>query len=341
MSTIKIGLFGGSFDPIHKGHLELAKAILKDGCNEVWFLPCKASPLKERVLSDFKHRVNMIQCAISPFKKMKVCTIENDLPVPSYTITTLKELKKKYNYEFIFYIGNDQAKQLHHWKDIDECMKLVEFRVFKRGEEMIECVYPLKRVVFQPVDISSTKVRQGAFYDVCKPVRNYIWANRLYLDEFVRNQVDEKRYNHSISVANVCKELAKAHHLNEEDAYVIGLLHDVCKKWSYEKSEAWMKCFECENINEPVAIWHGYLVDHYLKRMFKIKEKYILNAVHHHVKGDSHNPYAQIVYIADKCEPLRGYDATYELALAKKNLKEAVEMVMLEQKAYLNKEKNT
>ena len=71
MSTLKIGLLGGSFDPIHKGHLELAKSILKDGCSEVWFLPCLSSPLKDRKLTDFHDRVKMIQLAIAPFKKMK------------------------------------------------------------------------------------------------------------------------------------------------------------------------------------------------------------------------------------------------------------------------------
>ena len=338
MSTLKIGLLGGSFDPIHKGHLELAKAILKDGCQEVWFLPCQASPLKERSLSSFEHRTNMIEWAIAPFKKMKVCTIERDLPVPSYTVTTLRELKRKYQADFIFYIGNDQAKQLDKWKDIDDCMKLAEFRVFKRDSNDVECAYDLKCVEFKQIDISSTKVRQGAFYDVPKSVRRYIWENRLYVDEFVRNQVDEKRYNHSVSVAGVCRELAFVHHLNDDDAYLIGMLHDVCKKWAYEKSEAWMKCFESENIHEPKAIWHGYLVDHYLRRLFNVREKHILNAVHHHVKGDSHNPYAQIVYIADKCEPLRGYDASVELNLARVNLKEAVDYIMKIQKAYIAKE---
>ena len=127
MSTLRIGLLGGSFDPIHKGHLELAKAILKNGCHEVWFIPCQSSPLKQRTLSSFEDRVNMIKWAIKPFKKMKVCTIEKDLPVPSYTVNTLRELTKKYDHEFIFYIGYDQANQLHKWKDIDECVKMAEF----------------------------------------------------------------------------------------------------------------------------------------------------------------------------------------------------------------------
>ena len=65
MSTLRIGLLGGSFDPIHKGHLELAKAILKNGCHEVWLLPCQSSPLKERGLSNFEDRVNMIMSLFS------------------------------------------------------------------------------------------------------------------------------------------------------------------------------------------------------------------------------------------------------------------------------------
>ena len=62
-------------------------------------------------------------------------------------------------------------------------MKMAEFRVIKRGEEY-SCIYDLKEVEFTAMDISSTKVRQGAFYDVVSSVRNYIWDHRLYLKEF-------------------------------------------------------------------------------------------------------------------------------------------------------------
>ncbi len=339
MSAVRIGLLGGSFDPIHKGHLALAKAILKDGCSQVWLIPCMISPFKHEKPTSFEDRVAMIKRAIAPFKKMKVCTIEKELPMPSYTIHTLQKLKEKYDHEFIFYIGNDQAQLLDKWKDIEECMKLAEFRVFKRDSEMIECPYDLKEVPFERIDISSTKVREGAFQDVSESVRNYIWEHRLYLHEFAQHSMNEKRYRHSVSVANVCKELASAHHLNEEDAYVIGLLHDICKCWDDEKSERFMKVYEKDHLDEPKAIWHGYLADHYLKRVFKIKEKHILKAVHHHVKGDCDDPYAQIVYIADKCEPLRGYDSSYELNLAKRNLKEAVYYVKQVQSEYIKKEK--
>ena len=336
MSTLRIGLLGGSFDPIHKGHLELAKAILKNGCHEVWFIPCQSSPLKERGLSNFEDRVNMIKWAIKPFKKMKVCEIEKELPVPSYTVNTLRELKKKYDHEFIFYIGYDQANQLHKWKDIDECMKMAEFRVIKRGEEY-SCIYDLKEVEFKAMDISSTKVRQGAFYDVPSSVRNYIWDHRLYLKEFVKASVDEKRYNHSLCVADVCVELARVHKLNVEDAYVIGILHDVCKKWSYEKMEAWMKCYESKNLDKIHLIWHAFVADHYLKHKFKIKETHILHAINNHGIGDSSNPYAQIAFIADKCEPSRGYDASREMNAARKDLSLAMKIVHQTQDEYIKR----
>lgn len=339
MSVVRIGLLGGSFDPIHLGHLALAKAILKDGCSQVWFVPCRLSPFKQEKPTSFEDRTAMIRRAIAPYKKMKVCTIEKELPIPSYTIHTLQKLKQRFDYEFVFYIGNDQAKLLDKWKDIEECMKLAEFRVFKRDSEVIECPYDLREVPFQRIDISSTRVRAGAFQDVSESVRNYIWEHRLYLHEFARHSMNEKRYLHSVSVANVCKELASVHHLNEEDAYVIGLLHDICKCWDVEKSERFMQVYEKDHLDEPKAIWHGYLADHYLKRVFKIREKHILQAVHHHVKGDCDDPYAQIVYIADKCEPLRGYDASYELNLAKRNLDAAVSYVKQIQSEYIKKEK--
>lgn len=334
-----IGLLGGSFDPIHKAHLAMAKAILKDGCSEVWLLPCVSSPLKDRKLTSFKIREEMIQAAIKPYRKMKVCSIEKDLPSPSYTVQTLKALKKRYpTYQFVFYIGNDQAKQLLAWKDIETCLELCEFRCFKRDEETIESPFPLHCVNFKPMDISSTKVRQGHFFDTVKPVRNLIWKYGCYLEEFTRAQMSEKRFNHSLSVANLSKEIANAHGLDEDEAYRAGLLHDICKQWSKEKSEAWMQCYEKSHIEEPVAIWHGYLCDHFLKRYFPIS-KTIAQAVHYHVIGKSENPIANIVYMADKLDPLRDYDSSAEIALAKMNIKKAKEVVYQQQQAYIKKEK--
>ena len=339
-SVKRIGLLGGSFDPIHKGHLQLAKAILKEGCDEVWLLPCVVSPLKENKLSNFDLRVKMIQAAIRPFKKMKVCTIEKQLPLPSYTYNTLQVLKKKMpQIQFIFYIGNDQAKQLDQWYRIEDCLKLCEFRIFRRDEAEIQCPYHLKTVNLPLIPISSTQVRKGRIQDVPKSVAHIIWEEGLYLEELPAASMSEKRYLHSLSVAQTSKEIASAHHLDEKKAYRAGLLHDLCKQMPQEAMEAWMKLREPMHLHEPKAIWHGYIVDHMLKRKFVIRDKDLLCAVHHHVAGESKNAYAMIVFIADKCNPLRNYDISRQLSLAKSNLKKAREVVSEEQKNYL-KERN-
>lgn len=340
MQSIKtVGLLGGSFDPIHKGHLELGKKILKDGCDEVWYIPCQASPLKERKISDFDLRVKMIRAAIRPFKKMVCNEVERNLPVPSYTINTLRILKKRYpDYQFRFYIGNDQAKQLHRWNDIEKCFELAEFRVFKRGDETVTCQYNLESMNNDLLPYSSTEIRKGRMQDVPKAALHVLWKHRMYLDTVLAHAMSEKRYNHSVSVAKLSKQLASAHGLDEDIAYTAGLMHDICKEWPYEKSEAWMKCYESKYLDEPSAIWHGYLADHALKKLFPVTEKKILQAVHHHVKGECKDPYAMIVYMADKLDPSRDYDSSKTIKLAMKDLNAGYQQVRFDQYQYLKKE---
>ena len=131
---MKIGLLGGTFDPIHNGHLAIAKTALKRlGLDQVWFIPSLKTPLKDRELTPFELRVIMMEKALRPYRKMKLCLIEKDLPTPSYTITTVKTLKKQYpEYDFVWIIGDDQYANLDQWKAVDELRRLVQFAVFSR-----------------------------------------------------------------------------------------------------------------------------------------------------------------------------------------------------------------
>ena len=92
-------------------------------------------------------------------------------------------------------------------------------------------------------------------------------------------------------------------------------------------------------LDEAPAIWHGYLGADTVKRHYRLNDKKILNAIYHHVKGDSTDPLAMILYMADKLDPLRDYDSSQEIALAEENLHKAYELVHAQQQAYLKKEK--
>ncbi len=334
-------MVGGSFDPIHNAHLAMGKwALRKDHCKEVWFIPTVSTPLKDRALTSYAIRAAMVKAAVAPYRHMKLCTIEEKLAAPSYTVRTLRALKKRYpKTEFIWYIGADQAAQLDQWKNIEECLQLAAFKIFRRNGELIKCAYELPILDMEEMPVSSTQIRQGAFQYCPASVRSIIAMERLYIDEYAAHSMSEKRYQHSVSVAALSAHLAQVHGLDAEAAYTAGMLHDICKQWPYEKARLWMQTQFPQYLDEAPAIWHGYLGANTVKRQYRLNDKKILNAIYHHVKGDSTDPLAMILYMADKLDPLRDYDSSQEIALAERHLHKAYELVHAQQRAYLKKEK--
>lgn len=340
---MKIAILGGSFDPIHNAHLSIAKYALKQSdIQEVWFIPTyHKTPLKTRKLSDYEHRLKMIQLAIQPYRKMKCSTIEKELNGDSYTIDTVKALQKKYpQHTFVWLIGSDQANQLHLWKDIDELFKLVEFRLFLRQSDKLDSKYDLEKIEMPYYNISSTEIRNGNFNHIPESVKNYIGKHYLYLETSIPNLMSERRWKHSQSVADLCKELATVHQIDEQIAYVTGLTHDVCKEMDYDTAKKLMEVYYPEFIYKHPAIWHGYLGEYYLKHHFHIYDKNILKAVRNHVEGLDKSPLSMIVYIADKLDPTRGYDVSEKIELSKRDLKKGYSRVKNEQSEYLKKEKS-
>ena len=119
----KIGLYFGTFNPIHVGHLVIANYMAYyTNLDEVWLVVSPQNPLKEKasMLNDY-HRLSLVQVAIEDNPKLKASNIEFDLPVPSYTINTLTYLKEKYpTFEFGLIMGEDNLRTFHKWKNHEQ-----------------------------------------------------------------------------------------------------------------------------------------------------------------------------------------------------------------------------
>lgn len=133
----KIGLYFGSFNPVHIGHIAIAGYMTEfAGLDQVWFVVSPQNPLKkkETLLADH-HRLYMTQLAIGDNDRLKASDIEFKLPVPSYTIDTLTYLKEKYpKHEFCLVMGEDNLYTLHKWKNADELIRKYPIYVYPRPD---------------------------------------------------------------------------------------------------------------------------------------------------------------------------------------------------------------
>lgn len=187
----KVGIFGGSFDPIHLGHLITTQYVLeKRGLEKIIFIPCNISPLKSEQYSSPLHRLNMLKLAIENFPQFGFSNFEISKGDVSYSYDTLLEMKKLYkNIELI--IGFDNLLVFDKWKNPDEIFELTNVIVMKRNDNGFEKStnkYFDKAIILDTpaIDISSTEIRKRVQnnltidFFVPEKVKEYILENDLY-----------------------------------------------------------------------------------------------------------------------------------------------------------------
>jgi nicotinate-nucleotide adenylyltransferase len=192
----KIGIFGGSFDPIHFGHLNMAISMLEAcGLDTVFFVPAGLSPFKEEAppLASPSHRVRMLELAIGKVPEFFLLDWEVNQQGPSYTIETVRRLARESHASLHLLIGEDHMTRFHHWKDVEELIRLSPPIVAGRpGSEKTKGAPLAKtlsggKVEIPLFDISSTSVRQRLSQNkycghlVPASVLDYIEKHRLYL----------------------------------------------------------------------------------------------------------------------------------------------------------------
>ena len=192
---MKIGVFGGTFDPVHIGHTTLALECRHElELDKVLFVPANISPFKiDHIPVSPADRLNMLRLAIGHDPRFGICTLELDRGGVSYTVETLRELAKEYGKgsQLFFLAGADSAEGFDEWKDAGEIMKLATFVALSRpGSNLTRRPKENYRVVEMPLlKISSTmirrRVRDGRPIEcfIAPLVADYIHEEGLYLEE--------------------------------------------------------------------------------------------------------------------------------------------------------------
>ena len=193
---MNIALLFGSFNPVHNGHLAMAHAALQSNkCEEVWFVVSPHNPLKSLgTLASANERAHMVSLALQNEGKIKICTIEFDMPTPSYTIHTIRKMKEEYpSFNFHILCGTDVVNSLPVWYKYKELIQAVKFLVCSREIENQFANHSLVQdyteqfefIGFEPMDISSTQIREtlanaGNSDDLSESVNQFIFENKLY-----------------------------------------------------------------------------------------------------------------------------------------------------------------
>jgi nicotinate-nucleotide adenylyltransferase len=187
-----IGLFGGSFDPVHHGHLIVAQVAAEELNLELLrFVPAREQPFKQgRHGTSARHRAAMLTLALAGLPEFSVEQAELHRPGPSYTVDTLRHLRQQEpGTEFLLLLGADAAAELPAWYQADQISALARVAVFARPGTNVPASPWIDTVVEVPaIDISATQVRrrvaqrQSVRYWVPDSVAEYIATHRLYLD---------------------------------------------------------------------------------------------------------------------------------------------------------------
>lgn len=189
---MKIGLFFGSFNPLHIGHLIIAESVLNEtDLKEVWFMVSPQNPFKKKAsLLDEYDRLRMVELAVEEHERLRASNIEFFLPKPSYTIDTLTHLTDRYpKHEFCLIMGEDNLQHLHKWKNYEAILEHYPIYAYPRqgsdGEKFEQ--HPQVTPFEMPLlDISATRIRKmlkegkSVRFLVHDKVRDYIEAGNLY-----------------------------------------------------------------------------------------------------------------------------------------------------------------
>ena len=338
----KIGIFGGTFNPIHSGHVMLAKHYLQAlDLTRLLVIPTQQPPHKKAVnLAPARLRMQLCELGFADVEKVQVSDMELLRSGKSYTVDTVRQLREQYpQAELFLLVGSDMFLSFQLWKDWQEILKHTTLCTAARNEgelcELKKCAQTLSQYGsvqvfdFPVLSISSTEIREkisrgescAGLLPPC--VYQKILQEKLYLKqekikmtneeyvEVIRRMLKPKRFEHSLNVAQQAVHLAQKYGADEQKAYIAGILHDVCKNLPQSEQLQWMEKSAIildNNLLEQPPVWHGFAAAEYIRQVLGIEDEDIINAVRYHtVARAGMSKLEQIIYLADLTSKERDY----------------------------------
>lgn len=308
-------IFGGAFDPVHLGHLNMALQAQKVIGGEVIFVPAKVSIWKTDSISE-DHKLAMIRLAIKDRPGFIVDTFELEQKEQPRSYVTVNYLKKKYPKDKLYFlIGQDQANAFEDWAHPDEIASICQIIYYKRPKCVINQAvidkYHMIAIEGPETDVSSSDIRELKSALMPLDVLTYIEDNELYYIKKIKSMITEKRFNHSKEVAHLAYRLAKAQQLDYSKAYVAGIIHDIAKYYDKDDALSLMKKYYPDYVDIGAYAYHQFLGEMVARNDFGIQDQDILNAIKFHTTGRKEmSTLEKLIYAADKIEPTRNYDSS-------------------------------
>jgi len=338
MSKERIGIMGGTFNPIHSGHIRMALAARDAAAlDQVLVLPSGVPPHKQGI-APAEDRWRMVCAACAQESALTPCRMELDREGTTYTVDTLSILHEKYpRAEFFYIIGTDSLMELHTWRRIDDLLGLCTFLVCPRVcahspeaqrqqlAQLIERGGKFQMLDMDVITVASTDIR-AALQDGSStpllpvPVREYCAVKGLYgmparisdAEQWMAmlfRDLTVKRFAHTLAVADTARHLAQVHHLDALKAEIAGLLHDCAKCLPQKDMQALARdkqLTEDESLLESSALLHSVTGAYLAQHQYGVSDPEIIQAIAAHTTGrPGMTKLDMAVYLADKIEPTR------------------------------------
>lgn len=352
----RTGLLGGTFDPVHAEHVNLAKRAIEElSLDELIVMPTHLPPHKNVIPAPDEDRLNMLRLAFVGEKKVTVSDFEIKAGGKSYTYITVEKLLSEVGGELFLIVGGDMLADFKTWKNPERILGAATLCAFGRQDFNVDFDKEAKlfrnrfgkdfiKLNYTGKSCSSTKIRiySALGLDVApftgRAVAEYIANNNIYsgdkYTEFVKQVLPEKRRIHTAGVALCAVKKAKEENIDRNKAFTAAVLHDCAKYLNPKDYPAFVLD---KDVPEPVV--HAFLGAYVAQHVLGIEDEEIIDAIRYHTSGKAGmSPLAKLIFTADMVEENRTYNGVETLRKAyEKDLDACFKECLAEETEHLKK----